>query len=474
MSFRTGNLPGIPDNLDGFRLACISPSKITLKVDKFFHHINGTALKKLVVCLFAGIAVACQPEIRKPVSLPVFHPQSYVGYWFSDTEGTVLDSFQANRYFIPASLTKLYFYPVLKQVSGDPSFSSTTWNYDPADSTLRLAAPGNPLLGYNDLRNCILTSGPVKRVILYHLPYDSSRVWGAGWMADDEPADYQPYFSAVPVNLNVQTVTVQCTRDSITILQEPWELPYRIKPGSSLSVTRPPASDTLLVTIPPDSSGSVTRKLSIRNPSRYLYQWLRASSLQNVLSIVTVPQLPVFSNRIAHDPGELTHLILNQSNNLAAEQILRYWSLKNGGNGSVAGYLKQNPVPAPDGRLVDGSGLSRYNMLTPAALGKVLQTFRNEPAFKTGLAIYGESGTLDDWFRLADTTAVIVAKSGSMNTVQNLAGLILIDGQPAAEFVLMINFWMDSKESRYRLEKAVLDRWISLVRKNTDPTANNH
>lgn len=423
-------------------------------------------MKKLAVFLFAGLMIACQPELRRPVSDPIFHPQSYSGYVLFDTTGAIIDSFQANRFFIPASLTKLYFYPELKKVAGDKVFSATTWEYDPSDSTLKLAAPGNPLLTIESLRTCVASSGPVNRVILFHLPYDSIRTWGAGWMADDEPADYQAYLSPVPINLNVQTVTVAIKKDSLLLKQEPWTLPCQTKPGMKLSVTRAPSTDTLLVMIPPDSTGSVTRKLSVKNPERHLHQWLRALTQEHMLKVVPVLQLPVLKNTINHDQKSLTTLILQQSNNLAAEQILRYASLKAGGNGSVADYLKRHPVPVSDGRLVDGSGLSRYNMLTPLAIGKVIRSMMSDSTLQNHLAIYGQTGTLDDRFRLNDSTVTVLAKSGSMNSVQNLAGMIVVRGKPVAGFVLMVNFWLDSKENRYRLEKEILDRWVTLLDKN--------
>ncbi len=75
-------------------------------------------------------------------------------------------------------------------------------------------------------------------------------------------------------------------------------------------------------------------------------------------------------------------------------------------------------------RLVDGSGLSRYDLLTPLELAAVLERMRSNTDFVASLPIAGRDGTLAG--RLIGTPAagVVRAKTGSMSGVSTLAGYV--------------------------------------------------
>jgi D-alanyl-D-alanine carboxypeptidase/D-alanyl-D-alanine-endopeptidase (penicillin-binding protein 4) len=91
--------------------------------------------------------------------------------------------------------------------------------------------------------------------------------------------------------------------------------------------------------------------------------------------------------------------------------------------------------------LMDGSGLSRYNQVTPAQLLKVLEFTFHNPAtnyqFVSALPIAGVDGTLKR--RMKNIAWKVRAKTGSMQGVVSLAGYALSADKEPLAFVIMIN-----------------------------------
>jgi PBP4 family serine-type D-alanyl-D-alanine carboxypeptidase len=92
---------------------------------------------------------------------------------------------------------------------------------------------------------------------------------------------------------------------------------------------------------------------------------------------------------------------------------------------------------------VDGSGLSRYDLITPEALATVLrhvyQDERLRDLFISTLPRAGVDGTLGD--RMKDTAAEnnVHAKTGSFSNARSVAGYVrTADGEPLV-FVVMAN-----------------------------------
>ena len=78
-------------------------------------------------------------------------------------------------------------------------------------------------------------------------------------------------------------------------------------------------------------------------------------------------------------------------------------------------------------RWVDGSGLSRYNLCTPASLVHVLfKLYKQLPRNRlfSLLPAGGSSGTLKDWYAGEDKPYVY-AKSGTLGNNYNLSGYLI-------------------------------------------------
>jgi D-alanyl-D-alanine carboxypeptidase/D-alanyl-D-alanine-endopeptidase (penicillin-binding protein 4) len=98
---------------------------------------------------------------------------------------------------------------------------------------------------------------------------------------------------------------------------------------------------------------------------------------------------------------------------------------------------------APDAQqIVDGSGLSRRNALSPEALVVVLQRMydpTSESPFMQALPIAGVDGSLAT--RLKDTPAAgnLRAKTGTMSNIRTLAGYVTTRDKEDVALVVMVN-----------------------------------
>ncbi|HEY7012673.1 MAG TPA: D-alanyl-D-alanine carboxypeptidase/D-alanyl-D-alanine-endopeptidase [Streptosporangiaceae bacterium] len=130
--------------------------------------------------------------------------------------------------------------------------------------------------------------------------------------------------------------------------------------------------------------------------------------------------------------------MLQESNNVIAENLARQVALKNGQPASysgavtaVTGELKNLGVSPSGLQLVDGSGLSPQDKIAPAALVKTLQLAASTPRIRpllAGLPVAGFSGTLSAGQSVfagigGAALGAVRAKTGNLDTVTTLAGL---------------------------------------------------
>ena len=104
-----------------------------------------------------------------------------------------------------------------------------------------------------------------------------------------------------------------------------------------------------------------------------------------------------------------------------------------------------------DGVVVkDGSGLSRGNRLTCAALVELLEREPVDGKLKSGLAVAARTGTLRDVFEGTPVAGKLLGKTGTLLNVKTLAGVLPVDGKDEALFALLLNGagWAD--QGNYR------------------------
>ena len=142
----------------------------------------------------------------------------------------------------------------------------------------------------------------------------------------------------------------------------------------------------------------------------------RTPSAATLLASVQSPRL-----------STLIQLTNTPSDNYFAESLLKDIGARLGGAGTTAAGVAvvRSELQSEFGispRLNDGSGLSRYDLTTPAQVVTVLKSMATNAPFVTSLALMGETGTLQDEALGTAAVGECRGKTGTLHDVANLAG----------------------------------------------------
>lgn len=155
------------------------------------------------------------------------------------------------------------------------------------------------------------------------------------------------------------------------------------------------------------------------------------------------------------------------SHNLSAEVLLKTLGVtqgppdsadaSQGGTQMVKTTLANLGVNTGSLYLVDGSGLSRHNLVTPRALVETLQVMGQHPqarVFRDSLAIAGVSGTLRHRFLQGPLVGRLQGKSGALTGNVALVGYLQPPHYPPLVFSVLINHAQEpAEELRHRLDE---------------------
>jgi len=131
----------------------------------------------------------------------------------------------------------------------------------------------------------------------------------------------------------------------------------------------------------------------------------------------------------------IVHWMDRVSDNFEAEMLLKELGAVQAGRGSsaagagvVTGLLAEAGVPLTGVRIVDGSGLSLLDRLTPDALVALLRAMWTDagvrPELLAALPVAGRSGTLAHRMRGTAAAGVVLAKTGTTDNASALSGFV--------------------------------------------------
>jgi serine-type D-Ala-D-Ala carboxypeptidase/endopeptidase (penicillin-binding protein 4) len=388
---------------------------------------------------------------------------------------------------------------------GDPNLSARAIPYRMGPIS------GNPLAAIWDLADQVAAHG-VKRVEGGIVGDDSWYLWepyAAGWGIQDPESDDGAPISALTINDNAFTLTVNpgAREGDLAVLSlNPAIEFYRIDnrvltaavpadPGRARRIhfSRLPGSldAHLWGTIAPHG-GPQNLVLGIEDPARYAAMALRNALEDQGIAVegdaVAHHEYPDEvsdpAQRVAPEPGptgvelarrvsapliEDLRITAKVSQNLHAELLLRAVGRARRNIGSFeAGleelktFLAEVGIEPESYNIRDGSGLARLNLVTPAAVVKLLRYMDASPRgqeWMSVLPVGGQDGTLSS--RFGDTPAAgrVHAKTGSLSHVSALSGYIQrLDGSWVVFSMLVNNY-----NARTADVRGTMDRICNLI-----------
>ncbi len=453
------------------------------------------------IFLFFAAAVFAADTSPKPL------PGSLVGIAYLNPSDNQIYDVRGDDYFHPASTQKiitalaavLYLGPdyrlkTLLQVSNESLNNNdgrltlkTAEGILNSDVVIRFS--GDPTLTSNAYAKLLQTLSTQKitkingRVLL-----DVSRFGGPGrakgWSWDDLPVCFTAPSSAIIINRNCTyaelklgpagttaepvispKVPIAITSDAIAVDEGDYggdcELESRLFMDNKYHVTG---------CVPVNNKGkNWPLTLAVSDAMRWGIDW--TSQILADLGIehngVAILREPVsdFSSiaEIASAPlGELISYMMRRSNNLYADAIAKnlayeYYSLPATYDRAVRAMrsiLNQYAnIDLGDAYLVDGSGLSPHNLITPKKLLELLIYIKNNDDtlnFIDYFPVAAESGTMQ-WRRSTVNPPLahnVIAKTGTLQNVSNLAGFIRTENGALAPFVMFTNSITYSQRTR--------------------------
>ena len=277
-----------------------------------------------------------------------------------------------------------------------------------------------------------------------------SDAWAPGWAWEDYPYSYSPDRSAFPLYGNVmhlwqedsvQKVSPKALSLLVSRLEKPGQRRDRYR--NRFYLPKNSKEDTLIV--PFITSDSLTFSL-LENQENILIvdRQIRDSISAEVLPFRVLPGLTSDS---------LYKYMMAESDNFLAEQIMLMASSSLGDTLSFArarDSIIHKKLFFLDGksRWVDGSGLSRYNLQSPANLVAVLQQLQQEypeSRWQQLLPAYTFEG-MDEKTAVLKKTAMdsaqVFAKSGYVGNNYNLAGFLYTQKGELLVFAIMQNHYL--------------------------------
>ncbi len=420
---------------------------------------------------FLLMLVACSPRalIKKEVVKMERELRDHMGFALYDpTTKKTLIEYQSEKYFTPASNTKIFTLYAALNVLGD---SSIALKYEQRNDSVIFWGMGDPSFLYGDVYDNGRTYNFLSQIpgkLFYSSSNFMTERLGPGWSWGDYKYSYSPERTPLPLYGNLLSVekistgfnirpyffnkhftqaTEFRTREEIVREQDSNQLTYF--PGLTLaseptwSIPYHYSSD-LLVELLSDTLKRSVEEINWTAPPQA--QVLHAVPLDSIYKVM----MQVSDNFIAEQLLLQCAAVL--SDTLKPEIAIKY----------VKKYFMADLPDEP--RWVDGSGLSRYNLFTPRSIvrlwEKIYVQVPRDRLFHL-LAVGGVSGTIENWYKAE--SPYIYGKTGSLSNNHCLSGyLVTKKGKTLIFSIMNNNFLASSVEVRTRMEeilKTIRDRY---------------
>ncbi|HEY6192148.1 MAG TPA: D-alanyl-D-alanine carboxypeptidase/D-alanyl-D-alanine-endopeptidase [Bacteroidota bacterium] len=480
-------------------------------------------LRNLVAAVLSGLILSsCSsvPPAREEPPVPVKLPpartlQSQLDALLGDTllapcligveirsleNGKTLYRHNTGNLFHPASNMKLLTTAVALRLLG-PGYKFRTSVLSPSPihngilaGDLVIRGSGDPLLRSSDLdslaslvRECGIDS--ITGNLVGDVSYFDTLSWGAGWMWDDEPDADEAFFTPLTVNSNAIEVLVRPGRRSgepAGFTLEPPTATLRVRNSSitspdtlipPLQVTRRRGDNTILVEgrIEPHSA-EAHFDLSVWKPEFHFLELFREKLSEHGVSLRGPVRIDIGAGGVqlaefSHPIDSVLHQINKLSDNLGAENLLKTMAAEESHEAGSSAHglsimksaLATMGIDTAKMILADGSGVSWYNAISPAAIVQLLKSvYEDRDRFERyyeSLPVGGVDGTLKNRMKGTPASGNVHAKTGSLTGASSLSGYVTsADGKLLAFSILCNHF-----PGRISILREVQDKIVELL-----------
>lgn len=379
----------------------------------------------------------------------------------------------------PASIQKLVtLMPALDTLGENYEFK--TQLYKNSNNTIYIKLGADPYFTKKDLNNMIksLRDNKISSVKSFYID-DSildSNEWGEGWQWDDDLNPLIPKFGSYNMDKNLFTVNICPTEqgapaDISTDVFYPTAFINNVITGDKTDVKLERKNY-----ISPDvinADGTISYDLALQIPVNYprRYFILRLEEILRKEKIsyygnferLKLPKNIYMIAEVKHPLSLVEDDILKRSNNMMAETVFKVAGgkyAKETGSSEAAiemfnDYYKKLGINTDNIKIVDGSGVSKNNLLTADFMTDVLLKAEQIKGIniKSHMASPGE-GTLKD--RMLYFKDNLKAKTGTLTNVSSIAGYLTTKNGKNYVFCIMINDPKSKSADKKAFEEYIL------------------
>ena len=389
----------------------------------------------LIISIFSSAHLFAQKELIDAHLNSDFYATQFTGFYLYDpATKTEIYNYNGNKYFIPASNTKIFtLYTAMKMLND----SIPAFKYQFVGDELHIEGTGDPTFLHPKYKNNkavdFLKNNGTK--IVFHWNNFDEESFLPGWTWDDFRKDYSPERSQFPINENMVSISkIGTAIKTFPIYFEGLtEIKEALEPRDFY-----------------DNKFYISQKKRSEKVPFIVNETVIEKSLSEILGkSVDMVKTPMLQNPkvfYSFKTDDVYKEMMENSDNFLAEHLLLLASSTMQGKLSstqVINYSKQNFLKdlKQQPEWIDGSGLSRYNLFTPQNFVQVLDKLYNEFYTERLFAIFpigGKTGTIKN--RYKDVAApYLYAKTGTLNNNVTLSGYLKTKSGRTLIFSLLNN-----------------------------------
>jgi serine-type D-Ala-D-Ala carboxypeptidase/endopeptidase (penicillin-binding protein 4) len=426
-------------------------------------------IKLVVLVIIVGVVMSCSPArkigqwARRDVINDSALKSAHVGISVYDpVAASFLYNYQGDKYFVPASNTKLPTCYAAMKYLGD---SLVAFRYEERGNDIFIQPSADPTFLHPEFPTQtafqFLRSREGK--INLSLAGWKDERWGSGWSWNDYSESYMPERSAFPVYGNIVRFS---GGSSLQVLPSFFQQGVVIKasaPGTitSLNVNRDIASNKFLVE--GTGQGKPVETPYFTNNSQLAIELL-ADTLHR--QVIMANESLTAAKLIHSQPTDsLLKPMMHRSDNFLAEQSLLMVSqtlLGEMNDARIINRLLQtdlNDLPQKP-HWVDGSGLSRYNLFTPQDMVTILNKMRLQFGMDRMKEILptGNEGTLTNYYK--NETGYLFAKTGTLSGVVAFSGYLFTKKNK----LLIVSVLVNNHQASATAVRRAVEKFVEQIR----------